>query len=370
MEFHGCESILHRIDFYHRATESIFRVIHRADYVKVLQDAATLAGAKIRLGAEVVDINFDETSVKLSTGEVIRGDAIIGADGLWSRTRDLILSSPSPPTETGDLAYRGTFTRAQLEPLSDLKVNDLCAERKVTVWMGPNRHAVFYPVKHGQQYNLVLLRPDDLPTDTKSEEGEVDEMRDTFQGWDERLRKLISCLPSALKWKLCHHKELETWIKVRTMSMIEDRSTTLMTVLQGRVVLLGDACHPSLPYQAQGAAMAVEDGAVLGKLLSKASELDGANMESFVPKVLRLYESLRKSRTTVNVVGAVANRYWYHLPDGPEQEERDAFLRKEIWSDKVNWNLLDADYQYNLLGVDVVKDCEEAFEVWVRSCDS
>lgn len=149
----------------------------------------------------------------LQSGEELFADAIVGADGLWSTTRDLILEEASPPLETGDLAYRGTFSKKQLLNLEDEKVSSLCAQKSVTVWLGPQKHAVFYPLKGGEAFNLILLRPDDLPEGTRQEQGEVAEMRQTFDGWDPTIQKIISCLPSALKWKLCHHEELRTWTK-------------------------------------------------------------------------------------------------------------------------------------------------------------
>lgn len=142
--------------------------------------------------------------------------------------------------------------------------------------------------------------------------------------------------------------------------------TRLIMCPQGSVALLGDACHPTLPYQAQGAAMAVEDGAVLGRLLgllSNSSNL-GTKADRLVPEILQLYESLRKSRTTVNVKGAAANQHWYHLHDGQEQEMRDSELETTNWGEKTRWNMTDVDYQNDLLGFDVIKECEEAFETW------
>jgi salicylate hydroxylase len=112
--------------------------------------------------------------------------------------------------------------------------------------------------------------------------------------------------------------------------------------------------------------MAVEDGAVLGKLLGRLdrSIKVGSGGTHQVAEILQLYESLRKSRTTLNVKGAISNQYWYHLPDGLEQEDRDASLETGQWGKRVKWNLNDMDYQKNLLGFDVIKDCEEAFENW------
>ncbi|KAH0830981.1 3-hydroxybenzoate 6-hydroxylase 1 [Fonsecaea pedrosoi] len=318
-------------------------VIHRQDYHAILLEEAKKLGTEIRLDANVTGLDFDRTEATLATGEVIKGDVIIGADGLWSSTRDAILGHPSPPVETGDLAYRATFSRQQLLELKDPRVEDLCSKKAVTLWMGPDRHCVFYPVRGGAEFNLVLLRPDNLPTGIRTVKGDLDEMRMTFEGWDEILLKLISCISSVLKWKLCHHQELEKWTR-------------------GHIALLGDACHPTLPYQAQGAAMAVEDGAVLGFLLGQVA---APGSEDHISAVLKLYEKLRKSRTTINVLGAVTNRKYFHLHDGPEQEERDATLASIDWYHcQTEWKWIDSRYQEDLLGFDALKDAQDAFGEW------
>lgn len=79
--------------------------------------------------------------------------------------------------------------------------------------MGPNKHSVFYPLRGGSEYNLVLIRPDNLPPGTNKVQGEIGEMRETFKGWDSSLTKIISRIPSVLKWKICSHVELDTWCK-------------------------------------------------------------------------------------------------------------------------------------------------------------
>jgi len=95
-----------------------------------------------------------------------------------------MLGNYFPPQETGDLAYRGTFSREQLHALKDPKVEELCALKAVSVWYGPEKHAVFYPVRAGQEFNLVLLRPDNLEVGARVKEGDIGEMRATFEGWD------------------------------------------------------------------------------------------------------------------------------------------------------------------------------------------
>jgi len=321
-------------------------VIHRADYHEVMMQEATRLGVKIRLGCTVEGLDFDKSQVLVQDGETLSADVIIGADGLWSTTRELLLGHESPPVETGDLAYRATLSREEIEALDDPEVKAIYDRQVVTVWLGPDKHCVFYPISQGKAYNLVLLRPDNMPAGARTIQGTVDEMRLSFEGWDMVLTKILSKISSVLKWKLCHHEELATWTK-------------------GCITLLGDACHPTLPYQGQGAAMAVEDGAVLGRLLGllNSEPLFKGTSTNFIPEILNLYETIRKSRTTINVQGATANRFWYHLADGPMQEKRDAALRGG--PDSTGWCFLRPDYWKDLIGFDAVADAERAFEEWL-----
>ena len=71
------------------------------------------------------------------------------------------MNKPSPPTEYGDLAYRATFSRSQLEALNDPSIEEMCAKKRAVMWLGPDKHCIFYPIRAGSAFNLVLLRPDD-----------------------------------------------------------------------------------------------------------------------------------------------------------------------------------------------------------------
>ncbi|KAI8663819.1 FAD-binding-3 domain-containing protein [Fusarium keratoplasticum] len=251
----------------------IWMVIGRPDYHDVLVNTAREAGVEINLDSEVDTIDFNNTKIRTKRGETFEADVIVGADGLWSNSRNQLLGRASPPAESGDLAYRATISREQLLALDDPSINKLIQEKSAKCWMGPGRHCVFYPLAGGEVFNLVLLRPDNLDKDVRQAPGDIDEMRACFEGWDQRLTRMISCISTVLKWKLCHHEELVTWTK-------------------GSVALLGDACHPTLPYQAQGAAMAVEDGAVLGKLLGLLDKSQIHDEKNHIPEILKLYESL------------------------------------------------------------------------------
>ncbi|KAJ5812015.1 hypothetical protein N7474_008316 [Penicillium riverlandense] len=326
-------------------------VIHRADYHAILLEEAKRLGVNILLSAKVTELDVENTKVHLEDGREFSADVIVGADGLWSQTRTTILDKPSPPYETGDLAYRATFPRESLLALNEPRINELVNGNGVTLWAGPGGHSVFYPVKNGTVFNLVLLRPDNMPAGTRTAQGDIGEMRATFEKWDPVLTKIISCIPTVLKWKLLHHEELESWTK-------------------NNITILGDACHPTLPYQAQGAAMAVEDGALLGVLLGEFNKR-ADNTDKTINGVLKLYESMRKPRTTLNVKGALNNRDFYHMVDGPEQEERDASFKGYDWSigeSKFAW--ANVKYQKDLLRYDVLADGRERFAAWIGEAES
>ncbi|CAI0642922.1 unnamed protein product [Colletotrichum noveboracense] len=148
---------------------------------------------------------------------------------------------------------------------------------------------------------------------------------------------MISSISHVLKWKLSHHKELSEWTK-------------------GPVALLRDACHPTLPYQAQGAAMASEDGAVLGKLLGLLHKSKLPDTQ-YIPDVLKLYESLRSR----------VDRSTYHLPDGLQQQWRDACLAAaSLYPVQTEFKIADEAYKMDMLGSDSVRECASAFENWVE----
>ncbi|OHE95128.1 hypothetical protein CORC01_09515 [Colletotrichum orchidophilum] len=169
-----------------KAYGDIWMVIARPHYHDVLWNAAKEAGVELRLGSEAVEIDFEDPSVRLATGEVVSGDVVIGADGLWSRSRDQILGRHSPPSETGDLAYRATVSLQQMKDFGDPRIDDMIKHKTVKCWMGPNKHCVLYPIDGGQMFNLVILCPDDLSKDVRQAPGDVEEMRALFAGWDER----------------------------------------------------------------------------------------------------------------------------------------------------------------------------------------
>jgi salicylate hydroxylase len=312
--------------------------IHRADFHKVLVDKAQELGVEIVLNAHVNRIDFAAPSVALSTGKVLHCDLVVAADGLKSRCRELYLGHPDPPHNTGDLAYR-ILVKAE-DMRKDPALAELIKTPVINYWMGPGSHAVCYLLKGGELYNIVLICPDNLPPGVAQQEADLDELTQIFKTWDPRLQKLLGLVQQTFKWKLQNSEEMESWVHP-----------------EGRFCLLGDACHATLPYLAQGAAQAVEDGAVLGQLLSRV----GADDRDSLRPVLDTYERLRKKRTTAVVQGSTALQNIFHMRDGPMQEERDRVLLEDRPEEGFPNRWRDPVFQRWLFGYDAFAEAERAW---------
>ncbi|PSN71900.1 FAD/NAD(P)-binding domain-containing protein [Corynespora cassiicola Philippines] len=284
--------------------KSPFWDMHRADLQISMYDRALALGVDFRLGALVTATDLKAPSVTLKNGERIECDLIVAADGLWSTCRKDFLETPSRPLPTGDLAYRVIIP---VQDIQDYELRSFFETPRVALWVGPDCHAICYPLKANSLLNIVLLVPDTLPEGVSRASGNLDEMRSIFKDWDPRLQTLLSMVSGVDKWKLMHLEELERWHN--------DDAT---------IVFLGDACHPMLPYLAQGAGSSLEDGATLGILLSKV------DFREDLPNVLRLYEELRKPRSTALQKGSMKQRQVNHLPNGNEQEERDRLMLAQL----------------------------------------
>lgn len=183
-----------------------------------------------------------------------------------------------------------------------------------------------------------------MPANIMREPGDLAQMKAFFQDWDPLLKSVLNQVKTVQKWKLSHLDPLDTWTR-------------------GAVALMGDACHPTLPYQAQGAAMAVEDGETIACLLGLLA-MRGQPEPEGVVRVLRVYEKLRKARTELNVQGAERARVMLHLPAGPELEARDQLMRIWDWDDvgaTSDWPYFDAEYGRKLMSFDAEAEASRAF---------
>lgn len=304
-------------------------------------------GIEIRLNAKVTSVDFALVEVKLYDGEVIDGDVILCADGLWSATRSQFLGAPSPPKLTGDLAYRIVINTDELTGPDASELQKFIRDATVNFWVGPETHVVAYTMRGGDVYNIVLLCPDNLPAAVSKAEGDVEEMRRLFVGWDPILRKFLDQVKGVAKWKLMWLDTLPEWANK-----------------EGTFMMLGDSCHPMLPYLAQGANSSLEDGAVVGYLLGQVNASEDDKKAEQLVKAAKMYQDLRKERGEGIRKETFLQRRDFHLVDGEEQEARDklmlSMLGGEVKADfPSRWTC--PRVQQWLYGYDAYKEAEEAF---------
>jgi len=286
-----------------RRYDAPYWVIHRADLQRALIEAiADAPQITLTLGATVENFTIDPAGVR--AGVSFRaldfpakrvdysGAALIGADGLWSRLRAR-LSDDAPPRFAGRSAFRAIIPATQLLPQDREPIVDL--------WIGPGGHLVHYPVRAGAAVNVVAVCRDQWQSAAWSTGAGREEVLERFPaaGWAATARQLLAAPERWQKWALYDREPLASWGR-------------------GPVTLLGDAAHPMLPFLAQGAAMAIEDAAVLARELAR-SPADYAS-------ALRNYERERRPRTTRVQRGARRNDFRYHLRR-PAAFIRDAMLQ-------------------------------------------
>jgi salicylate hydroxylase len=302
-------------------------------------------GVTVRLSSKVISVDFETAEVEIEGGEKVKGDVVLCADGLWSATRSQFLGKPSPAILTGDLAYRIVINIAELTGPDASELKKFIDDEMVNFWVGDGTHVVAYTMRAGSVYNIVLLCPDNLPLEVTKTEGDLNEMKKLFEGWDPVLRKFLDQVKSVAKWKLMWLDTLPEWANEK-----------------GTFLMAGDCCHPMLPYLAQGANSSLEDGAVLGYLLGKVTR---EKKDEQLPKVAKLYQELRKERGEMIQKETFKQREDFHLPDGERQEARDklmlGMLGGEVKADfPSRWTC--PRVQRWLYGYDAYKEVEEGFK--------
>ncbi|MBS0539293.1 MAG: FAD-dependent monooxygenase [Proteobacteria bacterium] len=241
-----------------------YLLAHRGDLHAALASAVPAAHVKLDHRLTGLEQKADgRVRLTFANGHTAEADAAIGADGTHSIARD-ILFGKSEPTFTGRIAYRTVYP-ARL--LGDFPVENC------TKWWGEDRHIVVYPVKPDRsEIYFVTSQPEPgFEIESWSATGDVNVLRDAFSEFHPEVRRVVGAAPEVHKRPLVDREPLERWV-------------------DGNVALLGDACHPMTPYMAQGAAMAIEDGAILSRCLATVDR-DGVGV------ALRRYEKTRKERT-------------------------------------------------------------------------
>ena len=186
------------------------------------------------------------------------------------------------------------------------------------------------------------MRTNQIDEESWTNQGTKAEMLKQYAGWNETVRHLISYVPEGevIEWTLNSHIPLHSWV-------------------ENKFVLVGDSCHPMLPYVAQGAANAIEDAAVLTVALSLICSTDE------IRSALSVYETIRKARGEAIQASACSTQKALHLPDGPEQEERDRKIKQSSMNATTQRNpdlWADQQWQDFMWGVDVMKETFKTFE--------
>jgi salicylate hydroxylase len=276
-----------------------YLTVYRPDLLAVLAEAVQQAkpGA-VRLGARCAGFaqRPDAVILHLDDGSDIEGDALIGADGVHSQIRRCLFGDDDAARFSGLVAWRGVVPMAAL-PRHMARIVG-------TNWVGPGGHVVHYPLRRGELMNVVgIVERGDWRTESWSTEGSAAECAADFRGWHEDVRRLFASAPSLYKWALLVREPMAEW------------ST-------GRIGLLGDACHPTLPMLAQGAVMAIEDGYVLARCFEHYRDPAAA---------LARYQAARLERTSDIVRGSAANAERFHNRTLADPLGAKAYLDRE-WS--------------------------------------
>ena len=279
-----------------------YMMFHRGDLHAVLLEGIRAAMPDaIHLNRKCVGVsqNANDVEIQFESGEPVVASIAIGADGVQSRVRAALFGADRPEF-TGIVAWRGLVPRDRVPAGIKLDVG--------TNWVGPGGHVVHYPVRGGQLLNFVgLLERDDWRVESWTVQGTRDEFANDFRGWHADIHACIRSVDVPYKWALFSRPPMATWT-------------------QGRVTLLGDACHSMLPMLAQGAVMALEDGLVLARCVKKYG---------VAAEALQRYETARRERANRAVSGSAENAKRFHNSDLAHAAGAEAYVTREWQEDKV-----------------------------------
>lgn len=292
-----------------------YLTVYRPDLHQSLADRVReLKPDAIHLGCGVAGCEQDGQSATLvlRDGRRVTGDALIGADGVRSVVRNT-LWGPCDPEFSGMVAWRGLIPMEELPEHMQVSVG--------STWIGPGGHAVCYPLHRSKIMNFVATiegKTWDVPEGAAP--GTAEECLNDFAGWHEDVQTMIKRSPRLIKWALMQRDPIPRWT-------------------QGRISLLGDAAHATLPFLAQGAVHSIEDGMVLSRCLEGVDTADVAG-------ALARYEAARIDRTSRMVRGATANTERFHSPELATEESAEKYLQRE-WSSEPIFARYDWLYSYD-----------------------
>ncbi|MCZ4291607.1 FAD-dependent monooxygenase [Hoeflea alexandrii] len=274
-----------------------YLTVYRPDLLNVLVDGVrALKPDAVHLGKRATGFSQDADGVTLTLedGSTARGAALIGADGVRSRIREQMWGGAKP-------AFSGMITWRAVIPMERLP--ERLRAMVGNTWIGPGGHVVTYPLRGARLLNFVAtIERQDWREEGWNIPGTPEECARDFAGWHADIHEIISCAPSLLKWALMGRDPMPAWTKER-------------------VTLLGDACHPTLPFLAQGAVMSIEDGVVMARCV----EAENGDL----PAAFKRYEAARIDRTRRMVLGARDNTDRFHSSELGTEEGAQVYLERE-----------------------------------------
>ena len=276
---------------FRRRFNNPYAVIHRADiHQSLYEEVQLVAGIRIHTSARITRVDLGEHGVCLAdaTGAIHEGAAVVGCDGVHSVVRQRLVGDGH--RVSGHVVYRAVVPRADMP--ADLRWN------AAAIWVGPNCHLVHYPLRGGEQYNIVVTFHSRQQEQWGVREGSRDEVMSYFTEICDRPRQLLDRPTSWRRWSTADRDPVDRWG-------------------EGRATLLGDAAHPMLQYLAQGACTALEDAVTLREALKSC--------EGDLEPALRLYESKRIVRGARLIISAREMGRIYHAK-GVER-----LVRNSLW---------------------------------------
>ena len=251
-------------------------MLHRGDLQGLLADAVRAQkpdAVKLGRRCAAISADGDYAEVYFEDGASVRAAYVIGADGIHSKVRASLFGADRPEF-TGCVAWRGLVAMDKLPPHLQTMLG--------TNWLGPRGHVLHYPVRRGEIMNFIsFVERDDWQVESWVTQGTKDELANDFRGWHPDVHEIISRIETPYKWALMVRGPMPRWS-------------------QGRVTLLGDACHPTLPFLGQGGVMAIEDGYIVAACLDRYFD-DPAT-------AFARYEEIRRERTAMVVRKSHENR--------------------------------------------------------------
>ncbi|KAI0312111.1 monooxygenase [Amylostereum chailletii] len=278
---------------------------HRGEYFQVLFEHAHSLGVDMRMGKNVQEFWEDDKAGKAGVvvdGERLEADVVVGADGVRSTARKLVLGYDDKPKPSGYAIFRAWFDPKEAGMAEDPLTADFAGEEDIFYgWIGPDVHMLASNSKKGNAMVCVLTHKDDAEIEESwSFPGKREDALAVVKGWDPRCTAILSKVPSFVDWKLVYREPLPTWLSKGA-----------------HCALIGDAAHPILPTSIQGASQAIEDGITLAVVLQLSGKKN-------IPTALRAWEHIRYQRVRrTQILGETTRNKWHRASPTESGESLD-----------------------------------------------